>query len=96
LVESQPFLTKLASSGANNPEKLMKYKSSVISYGGSVLTATVALIGAAGPLQAREKKPNILVIMGDDIGWFNLGHITKASCLRPRRISTSWQSKACA
>jgi arylsulfatase A-like enzyme len=37
------------------------------------LTATAALIGAAGPLQAQEKKPNILVIMGDDIGWFNLG-----------------------
>jgi arylsulfatase A-like enzyme len=51
----------------------MKYKANVISYGLSVLTATVALIGAAGPLQAQEKKPNILVIMGDDIGWFNLG-----------------------
>jgi arylsulfatase A-like enzyme len=22
---------------------------------------------------AQEKKPNILVIMGDDIGWFNIG-----------------------
>src|SRR5712675_875414 len=51
----------------------MKYKPKVVSYNLSVLTATVALIGAAGPLQAQEKKPNILVIMGDDIGWFNLG-----------------------
>ena len=23
--------------------------------------------------QAADKKPNIIVIMGDDIGWFNLG-----------------------
>src|SRR5260221_12953199 len=47
----------------------MKYKPKVVSYGLSLLTATVALISAAGPLQAQEKKPNILFIMGDDIGW---------------------------
>src|SRR5271163_4374148 len=23
--------------------------------------------------QAKNKKPNILVIMGDDVGWFNIG-----------------------
>jgi arylsulfatase A-like enzyme len=23
--------------------------------------------------KAQEKKPNILVIMGDDVGWFNVG-----------------------
>jgi hypothetical protein len=44
----------------------MKYNPKVVSYGLSVLTATAALIGAAGPLQAQNKKPNILVIMGDD------------------------------
>jgi len=28
----------------------------------------------AGPAQAQnDKKPNILVIMGDDVGWFNVG-----------------------
>jgi hypothetical protein len=43
----------------------MKHKPKVVSYGLSLLTATVALIGAAGPLQAREKKPNILTIMGE-------------------------------
>ena len=51
----------------------MKCKPKVLSYGLSVLTATAALVGAAGPLQAQEKKPNILVIMGDDVGWFNIG-----------------------
>ena len=47
----------------------MKYKTKLVSYGLSVLTATTALIGAGGPLQAQDKKPNILFIMGDDIGW---------------------------
>ncbi len=30
---------------------------------------------AVGPAQAEaaDKKPNILVIMGDDVGWFNIG-----------------------
>src|SRR4029077_15251648 len=55
------------------PQKLMKYKPNVVSYGLSLLTATVAFIGAAGPLQAQEKKPNIIVIMGDDIGMWNIG-----------------------
>lgn len=31
------------------------------------------LWGAATPAPAAEKKPNILFIMGDDIGWFNVG-----------------------
>src|ERR1700751_554071 len=47
----------------------MKYKQKLVSYGLSVLTATAALIGAGGQLQAQDKKPNILFIMGDDIGW---------------------------
>src|SRR5260221_11611411 len=51
----------------------MKYKPKVVSYGLSLLTATAALIGANGPLQAQEKKPNIIVIMGDDIGMWNIG-----------------------
>ena len=51
----------------------MKHKPKVVSYGLSVLTATAALIGAGGPLQAQDKKPNIIVIMGDDVGWCNIG-----------------------
>ena len=33
----------------------------------------LALGGLVAPAQAQEKKPNIVVIMGDDIGWFNIG-----------------------
>lgn len=32
-----------------------------------------ALAWAVSPAAAQEKKPNIIVIMGDDIGWFNIG-----------------------
>jgi arylsulfatase len=39
----------------------------------SVLTTSVALLCPAVPAHAQAKKPNILFIMGDDIGWFNVG-----------------------
>lgn len=39
----------------------------------SLLTVVSAMVGAIGPSHAAEKKPNILFIMGDDIGWFNIG-----------------------
>jgi len=51
----------------------MKYRPKVVDYGLSVLTATAALIGAAGPLQAQEKKPNIVMLMTDDTGWNDFG-----------------------
>ena len=35
----------------------------------SLLIATAALFSAVTPAQAADKKPNILFIMGDDIGW---------------------------
>ena len=38
------------------------------------LATTSLLIGMSANAQAQEKrKPNILVIMGDDVGWFNIG-----------------------
>jgi len=39
----------------------------------SLLIATAALFGAVVPAQAQDKKPNILFIMGDDIGWMQPG-----------------------
>ena len=44
-----------------------------IAVAGLVLTVGLAAVGLADPAVAQEKKPNILVIMGDDVGWFNIG-----------------------
>ena len=38
----------------------------------TVLIATAALLMCSGTIQAQDKKPNILVIWGDDIGWENV------------------------
>lgn len=41
-----------------------------------ILQYAFAMLFAAGQLNAADetpKKPNILVIMGDDVGWFNIG-----------------------
>jgi arylsulfatase len=47
-------------------------RNNLIKYGLTVLTASTALIGAGGTAQAQTK-PNIVVIMGDDIGMWNIG-----------------------
>ena len=43
----------------------------------AVVLALALVAGVAGPAGAQEKsknkKPNILFIMGDDVGWFNIG-----------------------
>jgi arylsulfatase len=38
-----------------------------------IFTVAATLSGAAATAQTADKKPNILFIMGDDIGWFNVG-----------------------
>jgi arylsulfatase A-like enzyme len=48
-------------------------RSNLIKYGLTVLTASTALLGVGGTAHAQTKKPNILVIMGDDIGMWNIG-----------------------
>ncbi len=40
---------------------------------GVLLVAAGAWLAAAAPAEAQQKKPNIIFIMGDDIGWFNIG-----------------------
>ena len=60
-------------------------KPKLLSYGLSILTAAAALFGALAPAHAADpasapatadegKKPNILVIWGDDIGTWNISH----------------------
>ena len=54
----------------------VKCKPKVFSYGLSLVTtvaASAAILSAPDPARAADKKPNILVIMGDDVGWFNIG-----------------------
>jgi arylsulfatase A-like enzyme len=52
-------------------ENIMK-RSNVIRCVLTVLTAATALLGAAGTAQAQAKKPNILLIMTDDVGVWNI------------------------
>src|SRR5262247_130105 len=40
---------------------------------GIPLLALLTLVGQSSPLQQQQRKPNIIFIMGDDIGWFNIG-----------------------
>jgi hypothetical protein len=37
------------------------------------LAVGLMAIGSVAPAAAQEKKPNILFIMGDDIGWMQVG-----------------------
>ena len=48
-------------------------KRNLIHNGLSLLIAAAAFFSAAVPAEAQDKKPNILFIMGDDIGWMQPG-----------------------
>ncbi len=53
------------------PEGKMKRK--LLACGLAAIAASTLLAGTIEPARAQEKKPNIVVIMGDDVGWFNIG-----------------------
>jgi arylsulfatase A-like enzyme len=44
-------------------------------YLGAVLSAAAMSLGStpAAAQQQQQRPPNILVVMGDDVGWFNIG-----------------------
>ena len=47
-------------------------KPKLLHIGLSLLTGALALTGAVAPAHAADKKPNIVVIWGDDIGYWNI------------------------
>ena len=47
-------------------------KSRLLHYSLSLLTAGAALFSVLAPAQAADKKPNIVVIMADDVGMWNI------------------------
>jgi arylsulfatase A-like enzyme len=47
-------------------------RSKLLGYGLAVLTTSAALLCAVATAQAADKKPNVLVIWGDDVGQFNV------------------------
>src|SRR5882672_6736779 len=52
------------------------WKATIFAVGGGVVAGTALLsplTANAQPAERGGKKPNILVIMGDDVGWFNVG-----------------------
>jgi hypothetical protein len=56
-----------------------------------VVTLFVGLgLAAPPPASAQAKKPNILVIMGDDVGWSISALTIVESCRARRPTSTSW------
>src|SRR5690606_25595489 len=71
----------------NEPAANTKAKNSALNrrcmlLGGTTLAAASAAFGASTPLMAPQaraqpapagQRPNIIFIMGDDIGWFNIG-----------------------
>jgi hypothetical protein len=51
------------------------------------LVVGLATFGAVAPAIAQDKKPNILFIMGDDIGWMRRASTTAGSRLVKRQTS---------
>ncbi len=61
----------------------------------TVLTASAALLYAAMPARAADKKPNILILMQDDTGWFDFGCYIGGQALgHPTPNVDRWPRKA--
>ena len=62
-----------------------------------LLGSCLAIVMANAPASAQQqRKPNIVFIMGDDVGWFNIGAYHQRHHVRARRrTSTSWLRRGC-
>jgi arylsulfatase A-like enzyme len=56
---------------ANNKSSALNRRSILL--GGSAAVAAASLLSSAQAQPAGQAKPNIITIMGDDVGWFNIG-----------------------
>ena len=54
-------------------QKTTMRKAAVWAAVGTILSATVLMNAPPAKAASEAKKPNIVVIMGDDVGWFNIG-----------------------
>ena len=70
-------------------------RSTMLHTPGCALIAAVTF--AALPAMAQEKKPNVVFILADNVGYGDLVPTVAASCAaRRRRASTSSPARACA
>src|SRR5262249_5129083 len=53
--------------------KAMRRRAGVSRRRACTVVATVATVLLLAGIAAAQQKPNIIMIMGDDIGWFNIG-----------------------
>ena len=61
--------TNSISSDEGQPSRTKRHHAGAITAIAAVLTIGLAAVGSVAPAAAQETKPNILFIMGDDIGW---------------------------
>ena len=50
----------------------MRQKSTALFFWSFVCLVSLGATGLVTPVQAQTKKPNIIVIWGDDVGWSNV------------------------
>jgi len=65
------------------------------SWAHGALLAVAALLCPLSTANAQQgQRPNIVFIMGDDIGWANIGVYNQGIMAGERRIWISWHRKA--
>jgi predicted NAD/FAD-dependent oxidoreductase len=56
----------------------------------AVLVTCLAAVGMTTPAAAQENKPNILFIMGDDIGWMQVGLYHEGIGIGKTPVAEDW------